>query len=95
MTKETTASQRALDYASQLAGLRDWASISGIPSQTTAQSIQHHAHTLDQLWERCPDLAPKTKGERFADEMMRRWRGNLDVMDVAAQMIDENWEPPK
>lgn len=94
MTKETTpASQRALDHASQLAGFMDWGD-SNCADFDLQTSIQAHARTLDQLWERCPDLAPKTKGELFAEEMMRRWDGmGVTPAGIAAQMIDENWEP--
>lgn len=93
MTKETTASQRALDHSSQLVGFKNWASV-GI-GRSLRDSIQHHARTLDQLWERCPDLVPKTKGELFAEELRQRWQfkcdGKKTVFEHAAQMIDENW----
>lgn len=93
-TKETTPSQRALDHALRLAGLGKSVALDGI-SEFLRASIEHHARTLDQLWERCPDLAPKTKGELFREEMWRRYEKDrkLSFSDIAAQMIDENWEP--
>lgn len=94
---KTTPSQRALDHASQLAGFRDWEDFKALHAKghlTAYQSIVAHAHTLDQLWARCPDLAPKTKGALFADEMERRWEKEPGAFtNIAAQMIDENWEP--
>lgn len=97
MTKETTlASQRALDHSSQLVGFDDWggAQVCGYHRAALA-SIQTHARTLDLLWERCPDLAPKTKGELFAGEMIARCRdvSRINYPAIAAQMIDERWEP--
>lgn len=96
MTKETTPSQRALDHASQLARFKNWDAVP-CDDLDLQSSICNHARTLDQLWVNVPELAPKTKGELFAEELRRRWNGDFSGNPVdcasrhATQMIDENW----
>lgn len=87
-------SQRALDHASQAIGYKNWEEAKQIYKPRCLASIQAHARTLDQLWAICPDLAPKTKGQLFGEEMLRRRGGGYELLSrIAAQMIDENWEP--
>lgn len=104
ITKEPTPSQRALDHAAKLAGL-DASTALDCLSEHLRSAIHAHARTLDQLWERCPDLVPKSRGELFAEELFaeklhqRRMTDKSGHEDhvvfprFAAQMISENWEP--
>lgn len=95
----TEPSQKALDYAARKAGFSNYKQVLYRPFVATEfkSSITAHARTLDELWAIKP---PKTRGELFAEEMIRRVSvvplssiGCASVMAAAKDMIDEGWEP--
>lgn len=87
----TEPSQKALDYAARKAGYNNWVEACSIAPRLADLSIVAHAQTLNELWALKP---PKTRGELFAEEMRKRGNGcHLTFPAIAAEMINEGWEP--